>query len=185
MKKIILKIIKTLGLFFYDKKYLEGRYFKNSNIGYIWLLKGLFYQKILGFNKKIPWPIVPFFKISNFKNVVFDPDDINLFQSPGCYYQCSYAKIYIGRNTQIAPNVGIITSNHSINDLNSRDKIKNVVISRNCWIGMNSVILPGVKLGPHTIVAAGAIVTKSFKQGNIVIGGNPAKIIKYLDKGNV
>ncbi|EOJ3081127.1 DapH/DapD/GlmU-related protein, partial [Acinetobacter baumannii] len=53
-------------------------------------------------------------------------------------------------------------------------------IGDKCWIGMNSVILPGVVLGNGTIVAAGAVVTKSFKQGNIVIAGVPAKIIKEI-----
>jgi acetyltransferase-like isoleucine patch superfamily enzyme len=45
---------------------------------------------------------------------------------------------------------------------------------------MNSVILPGVELGPHTIVGAGSIVTKSFPEGNCIIVGNPAKKIKDL-----
>ena len=47
---------------------------------------------------------------------------------------------------------------------------------------MNSVILPGVKLGTRTIVAAGSVVTKSFPEGYCVIAGSPAKIIRYLDK---
>ena len=46
---------------------------------------------------------------------------------------------------------------------------------------MNSIILPGVILGDNTVVAAGAVVTKSFPQGYIVIGGNPAKIIKVIE----
>ena len=47
---------------------------------------------------------------------------------------------------------------------------------------MNSVILPGVVLGPHTVVAAGAVVTKSFEEGYCVIGGTPAKMIKKIEK---
>ncbi|MBS7109518.1 MAG: hypothetical protein KH076_09760 [Streptococcus sp.] len=46
---------------------------------------------------------------------------------------------------------------------------------------MNSVILPGVILGDHTIVGAGAVVTHSFPDGYCIIGGNPARIIKALD----
>ena len=57
---------------------------------------------------------------------------------------------------------------------------KNVVIGTNSWIGMNSVILPGVKLGEKTVVGAGSVVTKSFEEGNIVIAGNPARVIKKL-----
>lgn len=45
---------------------------------------------------------------------------------------------------------------------------------------MNSVVLPGVELGDFTIVAAGAVITKSFKDGYCVIGGNPTKVIKTI-----
>ena len=45
---------------------------------------------------------------------------------------------------------------------------------------MNSVVLPGVHLGNNTIVGAGSVVTKSFMDGNCIIAGNPARIIKRL-----
>ena len=48
---------------------------------------------------------------------------------------------------------------------------------------MNSVILPGVTLGPHTIVGAGSVVTHSFPDGYCVIAGNPARLIRTLDAG--
>ena len=48
---------------------------------------------------------------------------------------------------------------------------------------MNSVILPGVTLGEHTVVGAGSVVTKSFPDGHCVIAGNPAIIIRSLDGG--
>lgn len=57
---------------------------------------------------------------------------------------------------------------------------KDVIIGKKCWIGMNAIILPGVKLGDNTIVGAGSVVTKSFPDGNLVIAGNPAKIINKL-----
>ena len=50
----------------------------------------------------------------------------------------------------------------------------------NCWIGAHAVINPGVSLGDNVVVASGAVVTKSFGN-NVVIGGNPAKIIKVLE----
>ncbi len=46
---------------------------------------------------------------------------------------------------------------------------------------MNAVILPGVTLGDHTVVGAGAIVTKSFPDGHCIIAGNPAKEIRKID----
>lgn len=57
-----------------------------------------------------------------------------------------------------------------------------ITIGNNSFIGARSVIMYGVELGDNTIVAAGSVVTKSFRDGNIVIGGNPAKIIGTWDK---
>ena len=57
-----------------------------------------------------------------------------------------------------------------------------IVLSAKCWIGMNSVILPGVFLGENTVVAAGSVVTKSFPQGYCIVGGVPAKVIKVIEK---
>ena len=54
---------------------------------------------------------------------------------------------------------------------------REVVIGDNCWLGGHSTICPGVKLGNNVIVAAGSVVTKSFGD-NVIIGGNPAKIIR-------
>lgn len=62
---------------------------------------------------------------------------------------------------------------------------KPIVIGDYCWLGRNVNILAGVTLGPRTIVGAGAVVTKSFPEGYCVLGGNPAKVIKYLEKDKV
>lgn len=51
-------------------------------------------------------------------------------------------------------------------------------IINNCWIVIVAIILPGVELGYHVVISAGAIVTKSLKENDILIGGVPAKIIK-------
>jgi maltose O-acetyltransferase len=54
-----------------------------------------------------------------------------------------------------------------------------ITIGDNCWIGGNSVINPGVSLGNNVVVGSGSVVTKSFGD-NVVIAGNPAKIIRHL-----
>jgi bifunctional N-acetylglucosamine-1-phosphate-uridyltransferase/glucosamine-1-phosphate-acetyltransferase GlmU-like protein len=46
----------------------------------------------------------------------------------------------------------------------------------------NSIVLPGVTLGPRTIVGAGSVVTKPFPEGNCIIAGNPARVIKNLNE---
>src|SRR4051812_37192385 len=55
-----------------------------------------------------------------------------------------------------------------------------VIISDNVWIGMNAVILKGVSIGENSVVAAGAVVTKSVP-ANVVVAGNPAVVTKKLD----
>lgn len=102
------------------------------------------------------------------------------FQTFGSYFRNFEAKINIGKGTYIAPHVGIITANHDPSNLEKYLDGKDVIIGKNCWIGMNSVILPGVELGDHTVVGAGLVVTKSFPEGNVIVAGNPAKIIKKI-----
>ena len=58
--------------------------------------------------------------------------------------------------------------------------IVSISIGNNCWIGGNAVINPGVKLGHNVVVGAGSVVTKSFED-NVVIAGNPAKVIQFID----
>lgn len=145
-------------------------------------VKTWFFQKILGFNRKAHWPV-------HFTSRVTCPENIKIGirssvgLSPGCYIQ-GIGGIEVGDYLLMGPNSGIISANHDIYDISKHIKGK-VKIGRYCWIGMNAVILPGVELGDHTIVGAGAVVTKSFPEGYCVIAGNPAKIIKTLDKSKV
>ncbi len=166
----------------FDSKYLKGRYFTKSKWGYKWLLRSIVTQKILGLgNRACPWPVSPFCTVTFPESVEFDPDDINNFQTFGTYFMARPdGKIRIGKGSWIGPNVGIITQNHDLQDLTKVAPAEDVVIGAQCWIGMNSVILPGVVLGDHTVVGAGSIVTKSFPEGNQLIAGNPAKVIRQL-----
>jgi acetyltransferase-like isoleucine patch superfamily enzyme len=101
--------------------------------------------------------------------------------SPGVYINAS-AGISIGDYTNIGPHVGIISANHDLVNNDAHVDDAPISIGRYCWLGMNAVVLPGVVLADFTIVGAGAIVTKSFQEGYCVIAGNPARIIKYLNK---
>ena len=135
----------------------------------------------MGYAKDVPFPVPRGVNFGNVKNIEFCNDDMRNFHSPGCYFQAINAKIIIGKGTLIGPNCGLITTNHDINNLKEHLEGKEIKIGENCWIGMNTVILPGVELGNHTIVGAGSIVTKSFPEGDCIIVGNPAKIIKNLN----
>lgn len=140
-----------------------------------------FKQKILnlGDNKAAYWPVSPTSKIISPENILVGIDAYPGIMG-GNYIQ-GMGGIFIGDYTQIAPNVAIISSNHDLFD--SRKHInKPVKIGKYCWIGVGALIMPGVELGDFTIVGAGSVVTKSFKEGYSVIGGNTAKLIKLLDR---
>ena len=101
--------------------------------------------------------------------VVFDAND--------------YSLITIGDATTISSDVVFLTHDYSISkglklidaDLSGRF-LKPISVGSNCFIGMRSILLPGTTLGNNVIVGAGAIVKGTFPD-NVVIGGNPAKII--------
>lgn len=101
--------------------------------------------------------------------------------SPGVYINAANG-VEIGDYTNIGPNVGIISSNHDLIDNDMHTAAPPVILGRFCWVGMGAVILPGVILGDFTIVGAGAVVTRSFTDGYCVIAGNPARIIKQLNR---
>ena len=181
-KSFLRRSFKAISSFliplFFKREYLKGRWFDQSLAGWLWGWRGVLWQKIFGFNRSIPWPVSPRVLVSKASNIHFDLDDLNNFQSFGIYFQCTDAHIFIGKGSFIAPNVGIITSNHDPLDIDRHLPGKDVVIGEKCWIGMNSVILPGIHLGDRTIVGAGSVVTKSFPEGNCTIAGTPAKVIK-------
>lgn len=180
LRKIYIIISSLIMPLFYNKEYLKGRWFENNTKGWRWCWKNVFMQKIIGYNRKIPFPVSHRNIIGDYKNLNFHIDDLNNFQNFGNYFQNYYGNITIGKGTYIAPNVGIITQNHSKSNLDEHESAKDVLIGEKCWIGMNSMILPGVEIGNNTIIGAGSVVTKSFIKGNYVVCGNPAKVVKEL-----
>lgn len=177
---LIKPIVITFLSIFFDRKYLTGRHFDRGFNGYRWSFRAIWTRNILRLAPPLPFPVGLNVIISNPENINFHPDDLNNFQSPGTYFQNFKGEIEIGRGTYIAPNVGIITANHDFNSLDGHVEGKSIKIGERCWIGMNVVLLPGVVLGPKSIVAAGAVVTKSYPEGNIVLAGIPAKPMKKI-----
>ena len=141
------------------------------------------WQKFLGFNRNVPWPVHFSSIVTGASNITVGVDVCPGYM-PGCYIQ-GKGKISIGDYTQIAANVGIITANHDVHDNRIHTPPQDVTIGAYGWVGMNSVILPGVTLGDYTIVGAGSTVTKSFPDGYCVIAGSPAKIISTIDPSKV
>ena len=170
--------LKAFLTCFYNRKYLSGKFFERHRIGYWWALRSL-PRKLSLRRNGVDWPVGKYTSILNGKNITFDNSSLNVFQQPGCYYQ-AFEKIIIGRDVWIAPNVGIITANHKLEDPEEHEDGAHVIIGDYCWVGMNAVILPGVVLGDNTVVGAGSVVTKSFPEGHCVIAGNPARKIKDI-----
>ena len=105
---------------------------------------------------------------------------------------CSYLMtkepylLEIGNNVIVSTNVSFITHDRSPKNYNGwGDLFGRIKVGDNCFIGENAIILYGVELGKNTLVAAGSVVTKSFLEGGVVIGGNPAKVIGKWEDMNI
>lgn len=105
----------------------------------------------------------------------------------GCFIQqcCTFfgrGGITIGNDVFIGPKVNLITINHDPDpDNRSATYGRPIVIEDKVWIGINSTILPGVKIGYGAIIGAGSVVTKDVESMTIV-AGNPARVIKKIEK---
>ena len=100
-------------------------------------------------------------------------------------YNCTIidvAKVKIGDNCQLAPNVAIYTAGHPVHP-DSRNSLYEygigVTIGDNVWIGGNTVILPGVHIGSNTVIGAGSVVTKEIPDW-VIAAGNPCKVIREI-----
>ncbi|MET3557615.1 maltose O-acetyltransferase [Streptococcus rupicaprae] len=106
----------------------------------------------------------------------------NFFANFNCTF-LDVCPITIGDNALIGPNVQLLTPLHP---LEATERIagleygKPITIGNNVWIGGGVTILPGVTLGDNVVIGAGSVVTKSFDEDNIVLAGNPARIVKVL-----
>ena len=100
-------------------------------------------------------------------------------------YNCTIldvAKVIIGNNCMLAPNVAIYTAGHPVHP-DTRNTLYEygieVTIGDNVWIGGNSVICPGVHIGSNCVIGAGSVVTKDIPDWSIA-AGNPCKVIRKI-----
>ena len=100
-------------------------------------------------------------------------------------YNCTIidvAKVKIGDNCQMAPNVAIYTAGHPIHPTARNSMYEygiSVTIGDNVWIGGNTVIMPGVHTGSNTVIGAGSVVTKDIPDWSVAVG-NPCRVIKKI-----
>ncbi|WP_066396992.1 sugar O-acetyltransferase [Neobacillus mesonae] len=111
--------------------------------------------------------------------------NINVGENFYANFDCVFldvCEIRIGDNCFIAPGVHIYTATHPINPIERISGVefgKRVNIGDNVWIGGRAIINPGVNIGNNVVIASGTVVTKDVPD-NVVVGGNPAKIIKQI-----
>jgi acetyltransferase-like isoleucine patch superfamily enzyme len=137
-----------------------------------------FLQKVFRIYGSVPWHVHPTSKVSKPENIERGSRTPGF--SPSCHIDGRNG-IVIGRNVWIGPRVSIISMNHDANNFNNYLTEKPIVIKKNSWLGANCIILPGVHLGCHTVVAVGAVVTKYFPKGDQGLAGVPANIVERLN----
>lgn len=100
-------------------------------------------------------------------------------------YNCTIldvAKVIVKDNVMFGPNVSIYAAGHPI-DKDTRNAGlefgKPITIGNNVWVGGNCIILPGVTIGDNSVIGAGSVVTKDVPE-NVIVAGNPAKVIKEI-----
>ncbi|MCP4521834.1 MAG: acyltransferase [Cytophagales bacterium] len=132
-------------------------------------------QKIFRTNGNVPWPVHKTSLVLHHKNIQTgnnSPIGINI----GCYIQ-GKGGIKVGNNVRLGPHVGLISANHAPEDYDLWIKVKPIEIGNNVWIGMNSVVMPGVSIGDNVIIGANSTVNKDIPSNSIAVG-NPCRVIK-------
>jgi len=136
-------------------------------------------KKLMGSCGKNFWIEPPFY--CDYGSNIHVGDDV--FFNFNCVV-LDVTKVTFGDRVFIAPNVQFYAATHPI-EAKPRGEFwefgKSITIGDDVWIGGSSVICPGVTIGDRVVIGAGSVVTKSFEE-DVVIAGNPAKIIRYLDK---
>jgi acetyltransferase-like isoleucine patch superfamily enzyme len=151
---------------------------EDQSIGFY--LTNFFFKTFLRQNRDVPWAV-------HHTSIIYFPERIRKGagvypgDSPGNFIDARNG-IEIGDYTNLGPSVGILSANHDMIDNEQFSINPPIKIGAFCWIGMGAKILPATELGDFTIVGAGSVVTSSFAEGYCVVGGNPARIIKQLDK---
>ena len=142
--KAIPKEIKLLNkiniLFCWTKLF----YPKFHGLKSFYLFFYFFQQRIIGFNRFVPWPVHFTSRVLYHKRIKVGKNSAPGL-SNGCYIQGRNG-IIMGNNVRIGPGVGIISANHKLDDYDCWEPSDPVIIGDNVWIGMNTVVLPKLKL---------------------------------------
>jgi maltose O-acetyltransferase len=92
------------------------------------------------------------------------------------------AKVVIGDDVQIGPNVQLITATHPLDPIERRrgtETAAPVTIGDGAWLATGVIVLPGVSIGANTVIGAGSVVTKDMPAGHLCFG-NPCRVIRAI-----
>ncbi len=162
------------------KKIIQKIFCLRTDVGLSFYIIDFLFRKVLRQNAGTTWAV-------HYTSTILCPQNITRGKkvfpgdSPNNYIEAQNGIIF-GDFVNLGPGVGIISSNHDLIDNAQHTPAPPIQIGKYSWIGMNAVILPGVQLGDFTIVAAGAVVSKSFPDGYCVLAGTPAEVIKQLNR---
>lgn len=105
----------------------------------------------------------------------------NFFANYNCMI-IDVAKVTIGENCMMAPNVAIYTAGHPIHPAARNSAYEygiEVTIGDNVWLGGNTVVVPGVHIGSNVVIGAGSVVTKDIPDWSVAVG-NPCRVVKKI-----
>ena len=163
MKKLINAILKPIIHWAYPQFKRQKGY-----TSYIRIFKHFFImQKIVGFNRPVPWPvhftatIYDWEKIE--KGICCDPGD-----NPGVYIN-AYGGLKFGNDIEIGPNTTITATNHNKYDYRKKGFKKGIVIGNHVWIGANCSITAGVTIGDNVTIGAGCVIRQDIPSNTTVI----------------
>jgi len=154
---------------------------KASKVGFLPRIEGKctiknYGQLLIGNNFSIKSKPLPVF-ITVFENAKLVIGD-NVFLNYGVDIGCTH-HIEIGNNVMIGDLTNIIDNSfHPVDPLNINVG-KKITISDNVWIGNHCIVLPGVKIGINSVIAAGSVVSHDVPE-NVLVAGVPAKVIREL-----
>lgn len=106
----------------------------------------------------------------------------NFYANFNCVF-LDVCPIRIGENAMLGPGVSLVTPEHPLHPEERNSGLefgRPITIGDNCWIGANATVVGGVSLGDNVVIAAGAVVTRSFPD-QVVLAGVPAKVIKNIE----
>ena len=175
-KHPIIGLIDKFNFIFF---WLRFFYPKAKGIGLAYLLYYFIPQKILRINGFVKWPVHFTSRILYAKNI-----SVGNRTAPGlnsnCYVQ-GRGGIKIGHNFRMGPGSGLISANHDLNDYDVWIQEDPIVIGNNVWLGMNAVVMPGVKIGDNVVIGSNSVVTKDIPD-NSIAAGIPCKVLKEKEK---